>query len=333
MSKIESPNLDVRHLRMLVAVADLGTLTAAAAALHLTQSALSHQLRDAEERVGTCLFRRQDGRMVSTSAASALIQTARKLLAELKQAEGSVSPAQSPDSGVLRVSTNCLAWYQSWSEYALEFRERCPDVEIQINTEASGRLLDALLNGQIDLALINGSAPLHNELSSHLVVRDEMMAVFARRHPLVHKDFIEIKDFSNQEVLVYPPQTKSFLLCNLLAPRKVNVRRVFEVPFTEEMVRVASLTDAVAFLPRWAFLPYAKCYPVEMRPVTRAGIYREWNAVMLKQPKPPAYFSKFIELMTSRLAAALCNSARPLPKPKSAVVRNPLRLESPDSAL
>lgn len=333
MSKIESPNLDIRHLRMLVAVTDLGTVTAAATALHLTQSALSHQLRDAEERVGTCLFWRRNGRMLPTAAASSLVQTARKLLSELKQAEGSAVPSQAPDSGVLRVSTDCLAWYQSWSEYALEFRERCPDVEIQINTGASGRPLDALLNGQIDVAVIHESAPLRNDLTSHLVVRDEMMAVFARKHPLVRKDFIEVKDFSDREVLVYPPQTESFLLCKLLAPRKINVKRVFEVPFTEEMVRMASLTDAVAFLPRWAFLPYVKCYPVEVKPVTRAGIHREWNAVVLKQPKPPAYFSKFIELMTSRLAAILCKSARPLPKSKSAVVRDPLRLECPDTAV
>ena len=159
MSNIESPKLDVRHLRMLVAVSDLGSLTAAAAALYLTQSALSHQLREAEERVEAVLFLRRNGQMLPTAAASALIQTARKLLGELKQAEKSVTPAGSRDGGILRVSTDCIACYQWWAEYALDFRERCPQVEVQINMEVAGRPIEALMNGEIDVAVINELAP------------------------------------------------------------------------------------------------------------------------------------------------------------------------------
>lgn len=319
---IESPKLDVRHLRMLVAVSELGTLTAAAAALHLTQSALSHQLREAEERVGSTLFLRRNGRMDPTSSASALLQTAKKLLAELAHAECDVAPGQARDEGVLRVSTDCIACYQWWSEYALEFRASYPEVEIQIDIDATGRPLEALLNGRIDVAVINDLAPTHKQLFSRLIIRDEMMALFAPRHPLARRQYLEIADFEHQEVVIYPPKTESFLLCDLLAPKKIRAKRVFEVPLTEDIVRLASQSSAIALLPKWAFLPYIKRYPAEVRPVTQSGIYREWNAVVLKQRKMPAYFSKFIELMGERLTAISCHADAALSRAGSAGVND-----------
>ena len=58
--------LEIRHLRLVQTVAAVGSLTAAACRLNLTQSALSHQLRDIEERLGTALFLRRNRRMIAT---------------------------------------------------------------------------------------------------------------------------------------------------------------------------------------------------------------------------------------------------------------------------
>ena len=63
-------DIEIRHLRMVAAVAASGSVTRAASEVHLTQSAVSHQLRDIEERLGTALFLRVGKRMVPTPRAS-----------------------------------------------------------------------------------------------------------------------------------------------------------------------------------------------------------------------------------------------------------------------
>src|SRR5258708_15731956 len=85
-----SPKLEVRHLRLLVTVAEEGSVTEAGKRLHLTQSALSHQLRDAEEKLGTALFLRLGRKMVLTPAGERLIASARRVIDELSATEGQI---------------------------------------------------------------------------------------------------------------------------------------------------------------------------------------------------------------------------------------------------
>ena len=76
--------LETRHLRLVVAIADYGSLTRAGNQLHLTQSALSHQLADLEAQLGVRLFERLGKRMEPTLAAERLIARARIALQQLR---------------------------------------------------------------------------------------------------------------------------------------------------------------------------------------------------------------------------------------------------------
>ena len=69
--------LDIRHLKLIVAVTEEKSVTRAGERLHLTQSALSHQLRDIEDRLGTQLFLRLNKRMLPTQACERLLAIAR----------------------------------------------------------------------------------------------------------------------------------------------------------------------------------------------------------------------------------------------------------------
>src|ERR1700678_1409958 len=94
--------LEVRHLRLLAAVAEVGSVTEAGRRLHVTQSALSHQLRDAEEKLGTALFLRLGKKMVLTPAGEKLLDSARKVLEELHCAERQIEGLSGGMLGVIR---------------------------------------------------------------------------------------------------------------------------------------------------------------------------------------------------------------------------------------
>src|SRR5215510_4912718 len=103
--------LEIRHLRLVAAIAEEGGVTRAGNRLHLTQSALSHQLRDVEDRLGSALFERVGKRMILTDAGERLLRTARVVLDEIHQAEHDIRRASSGRQGVLRIATQCYTNY------------------------------------------------------------------------------------------------------------------------------------------------------------------------------------------------------------------------------
>jgi molybdenum-dependent DNA-binding transcriptional regulator ModE len=131
-------NLEIRHLKLVEAVAETGSVTRAGHRLHLTQSALSHQLRDAEEQLGVALFDRKNGRMRLTSAGEQLLETARMVLTELERAGSEIQRSNRPARGRLRISTQCHTAYHWFPPRLLLFQRKFPNVEVQLVLEPPG---------------------------------------------------------------------------------------------------------------------------------------------------------------------------------------------------
>src|SRR3954451_9269285 len=100
-------DLEIRHLRLVAAVAAVGSLTRAGDQLHLTQSALSHQLRDIESRLGAALFLRVGKRLLLTPAGERLLEWATDVLGRLEQTEQEIRERGRARAGRLRITTEC----------------------------------------------------------------------------------------------------------------------------------------------------------------------------------------------------------------------------------
>ena len=143
-------HLEIRHLKLVAAIAETGSVTLAGNRLHLTQSALSHQLRDAEEQLGVPLFERRSRRMALTAAGERLLQSAHTVLDELARAEKEIHECNgnAAAKGVLRLSTECYTVYH-WLPPRLKlFQSRFPAVDFQLVIEATDSPFQALLEGK-----------------------------------------------------------------------------------------------------------------------------------------------------------------------------------------
>src|SRR6266571_6531866 len=142
-------DIEVRHLRLVAAVAEMGSLTRAGDHLHLTQSALSHQLRDIETRLGAALFLRVGKRLVLTPAGERLLTSARELLERLQQTELEIRALGKERGGVLRITTECYTCYHWLPPILTHYRRQFPRVEVRIDVDATARPIEMLLAGKI----------------------------------------------------------------------------------------------------------------------------------------------------------------------------------------
>src|SRR5262245_53111190 len=148
-------DLELRHLRLLAAIVDEGGVTPAARRLHLTQSALSYQLRDAEDRLGTALFLRVGKKMVLTPAGEELLASARRILADVERTEERVRGFGTGATGTIRLSTECYTCYHWLPQVMDPFRRAYPGVDVRIDVDATRRTVPALLAGTLDVGIIS----------------------------------------------------------------------------------------------------------------------------------------------------------------------------------
>jgi len=298
--------LDIRHLKLIVAVTEEKSVTRAGEVLHLTQSALSHQLREIEDRLGTPLFLRMNKKMILTQAGERLLRTARQVLDEMKRAEDHISQMAANRQGALRISTECYTCYHWLPDVMKEFRRKFPGVEVKIDAEATHRPIQALLQGKLDVAIVSDERR-DKQLLYRALFEDEFVAVMSTDHPLVERPYLTARDFADQNLILYVSPEESTVFEKILRPAGVTPARVSTVPLTEAIIEMVKAGLGVSALARWAIKEQIAAGKIVARPLTRKGLRRQWQAVTLKQDITPAYIDEFIALLS--------RPAMPLGKP------------------
>lgn len=288
--------LEIRHLKLLDAVAEAGSVTQAGRRLHLTQSALSHQLRDAEDKLGTALFLRLGKKMALTPAGEKLLLSARRVLDELHSAETQIEGLNGGTRGVIRLSTECYTCYHWLPPLLRKFHSKFSRVELHIDVGASSHPAEALLAGKLDVAIMS-CPPRNKSLVLTPMFEDELVVVMAPGHVLASSTHVRPHDLAGETVLIYPPREESTLIRKVLQPAGVEPQRVLEIPLTEAIIEMAAAGTGIGFLARWAVAPQLDAGRVVVRPLSTRGFRRQWYAVTLRNQARPPYLAEFLDLL------------------------------------
>src|SRR5262245_44079149 len=225
-------SLEIRHLRLVAAIAAEGGVTRAGNRLHLTQSALSHQLRDVEERLGAPLFERLNKRMVLTPAGERLLRTARLVLDEIRSAEDDIRRASSGRDGVLRITTECYTNYH-WLPSRLKlFHQNYPRVDVEVVVEATSEPVGALIGGKLDLAIVNREVR-DRRIALRPLFPAEFVVVMEPRHRLAARPYVRPEDFAEETYIMYSTLDDNTAFQEILRPAGIVPRRAIRVQLTE----------------------------------------------------------------------------------------------------
>lgn len=296
--------LDMRYLRLVAGIADAGSMTKAAAGLNLTQSALSHQLRDIEMRLNTPLFLRVGKRMVLTRAGERVLESARRVLQDLTSAEADIRRLAQPGGGVIRVSTECNTGYHWLPPLLAAFNRKHPRVSVNVMPDATAQPVQALLEGRLDLAILTSDVS-DRRLRVRPLFNDEMVAIVARTHPWAGRAWLSPRELAGHRLLVYASSPEeSFLLSRVLAPAGLVPAHVSFIMLTEAMIEMARAGLGVGILPRWSAQSALAARAVVPLSITRRGVGRRWTAATLKAQTEPAWLTDFIALIAERALPA-----------------------------
>jgi LysR family transcriptional regulator for metE and metH len=292
--------LELRHLKLVEAIAIEGAMTRAAARLNITQSALSHQLAGLEEALGVSLFRRVPRGMILTAAGEKMLDCARVVLPTVRETRELVTAGETKAQGTLRISTECYTCYHWLPSRLKAFQASFPRVEVKIVVEATRRPVEALLAGELDLALVS-DLPTGAAVSSRPLFEDELVAIVSPEHRLAQRRNLRPHDFAMEHLITYsvPIRQLSFYQ-QFLHPANVTPARVSRVDLTEAIVEMVKANLGIAVFARWAVARHLNAATLKALPLGRRGFQRKWYAVTVKSRRPSAHLDSFVDLLTEK---------------------------------
>ena len=273
-------DLETRELRMLVAIADEGTVTRAAGQLNISQPALSHGLRALERRVGVALFARHPRGLVPTEAGERLLRTARAVLREIDRVRTDIAGGAIGRGELLRLSTECYTAYHWLPPVFQEFRRRCPGVELRVVPSAIGHPLRALRDDALDVAIGVRREP-YAGFIYHELFEDELVVVMHPDHALASEPFIIAHHFADEHLLLYTEDPfDTTLMRTVLSPAGVMPREISYIPATEALLELVRTGLGVGVFARWAVARRVRDGELAAVPLTKAGRRRTWSAAV-----------------------------------------------------
>jgi LysR family transcriptional regulator, hca operon transcriptional activator len=246
--------MELRHLRYFVAVAEAGGLTVAAQRkLHTSQPSLSRQIRDLEEEVGAQLLTRRARGIELTPAGQAFLNHARAVLSQVEAAGEAARRVAHPSRPCFTMGF--LTGHElKWMPEALRIlRDELPNIDVVISSQYSPLLADGLSKGKIDVAFLRREKGVP-ELAYCVLVKEPLMVVLPSNHRLVALKAISPTDLVG-ETFVTVDATAPVLrmvIDNYLKRSGINIKPTHEVDNLAMAMSLIASTGGIGLLPAYA---------------------------------------------------------------------------------
>jgi len=287
--------IGLRHLETLDAIRTAGSLVEAAERLHVTQSALSHQLRDVEDRLGVMLLNRRTRPVRFTVAGERLLLLADQVLPLMRQGLRDIRALAEGQSGRLHIAIECHACFQ-WLMPALDvFREQWPQVEMDLSAAFTFAPQPALLRGDLDMVI--SSDPVEDEAISWLPLFSyELVLAVAKDSALSKLPFVEPSALAAQTLISYPVERERLdVFTAFLDPAGIEPLALRKTELTPMMIQLAAAGRGVAALPNWAISEYLHHGLISSVSLGSAGVWRTLYAGIRREELEVPFLQEFIQ--------------------------------------
>ena len=289
--------MELRHFKMIKAVAEVKNLTKAAENLYLSQSALSHQLKEIETFFDTQIFIRHSKQMLLTEAGKTILAAGENILKELELVKQRIKILNNEESGEIRVTTECYTSYHWLSKFMKDFKSDYPEVVVRIKTDATFKTVTSLLNNEIDIGILEENT--NSKLQYYPLFNDEFYALVSEDHHWAGRKTVRQENFAEESYIMYNiPCEESTIYSMLFKERRP--KELYKIGLTEAIVEMVKAGIGVTVLPNWIIKSYLPLGGMVAIPIRKA-IKRTWYAAVLKSKVQPSYIQTFIKNLSRTL--------------------------------
>jgi DNA-binding transcriptional LysR family regulator len=209
--------MELRHLRYFQAVAELGSMTAAARRLYVSQSAISEQIRDLEHELGCALLDRSGRQLQLTPQGRVFLEETRRTLEVAQRAIDVTRRAAHGEVGTLAIGFFLWGTVGFFPRIIREFRKLRPGIRLSLMDMHATQQIEALEAGTIDVALTRPlQPPLDKVFRSELLFRDPAVVVMRPDHRLAHST-VKVRDLAEERLVISERRSNTEFFDNIVA--------------------------------------------------------------------------------------------------------------------
>ncbi|WP_336980983.1 MULTISPECIES: LysR family transcriptional regulator [unclassified Cedecea] len=236
-------NIELRHLRYFIAVAEELHFGRAAARLRISQPPLSQQIQILEEQIGARLLARTNRSVNLTAAGQQFLSDARQILGQVDAAAARAARLHQGETGELRIGfTSSAPFIKAVSDSLSRFRKRYPDVHLQMREVNTREQIAPLNEGELELGLMRNTR-LPDTLNWTLILREPLLAMVHRDHPLAGSRSISLTQLAQEPFVFFDPHVGTGLYDDIVGL----LRRYNIVPYiTQEVGEAMTIIGLVS---------------------------------------------------------------------------------------
>ncbi|BHH82182.1 LysR family transcriptional regulator [Desulforhopalus sp. 52FAK] len=288
--------LERSHLEIIREIDRQRTLTDAAAALHLSQSALSHSIRKLEHQSGVKIWLKQGRTLEFTDTGHFLLNLANRILPQFEHGDSALTRFSNGKKGTLRIGMECHPCYQWLLTIVLPYLQQWPEVDMDIKKDFQFDGYNALKDHETDL-LITPDPYNDDDLIFTPVFPYEMVLVVARDHRLGKKSHVTPEELKNETLFTYPVETERLdIFTHFLMPAGCRPAHHKVIEDHEIMIQMVAAKRGVTALPNWMVAGYTELLPIKALRLGNSGLHKKLYTAIRTTDSDVTYIQDFVSL-------------------------------------
>lgn len=204
--------MELRQIQYFIEVAKREHVTEAALSLHVAQSAVSRQIFNLESELGVSLFIREGRNVKLTEIGRQFLEHMEQAVKVIENARREIEEYLDPEKGIVRIGFPSSLAHYTLPTVISAFRAKYPDVRFQLKQGSYHGLIDSVIKGEIDMALV-GPLPKLEKIQGDILFTEKVVALLPSNHPLASKRELSLSQLKNESFILFP---KGFVLRDII---------------------------------------------------------------------------------------------------------------------
>ena len=266
---------------MILAMRTHGSVSAAASSMSLTQPALSHQIAEAERRLGRKLFARTGRKLSLTAAGELLADTAESILKDASLAEATLlNRDETEPMEVLRIGTYAYSCYRWLPDVLKSLQKKKPRLHFEFVVDTAKIPMRSVVDGDVDIGITAGTLNTKS-VSTYPLFVDELVAIIPANHTLAKRDYLQAIDFLNDPFITYSVIEEAGFEQELLwRPAGCRPSTFIRAGLTDAVIELVRAEMGLSILSRWVVEPFLSKDDLVCLPLTQSGLALQWSAII-----------------------------------------------------